>query len=102
LERSGAAERRSRHPRGNPQWPKVGISRNEAAPAGLGATIVHVLGRNGGGLEVAGLDAVDGTPVLDIKPVMREFLPRERMRQPSGRANPWPATGVEIIQLSDA
>jgi tRNA (adenine37-N6)-methyltransferase len=33
-------------------------------------------------LRVAELDAVDGTPVLDIKPVMREFLPREEVRQP--------------------
>jgi tRNA (adenine37-N6)-methyltransferase len=34
-------------------------------------------------LRVAGLDEVDGTPVLDIKPVMREFLPREAGRQPA-------------------
>ena len=32
---------------------------------------------------MAGLDAVDGTPVVDIKPVMREFLPREPVRQPA-------------------
>jgi tRNA (Thr-GGU) A37 N-methylase len=31
---------------------------------------------------VRGLDAIDGTPVLDIKPVMAEFLPREPVRQP--------------------
>jgi tRNA (Thr-GGU) A37 N-methylase len=29
-----------------------------------------------------GLDAVDGTPVVDIKPVMSEFLPRGAVRQP--------------------
>ena len=34
--------------------------------------------------SVADLDAIDGTPVLDLKPVMREFLPREPVRQP-----PW-------------
>jgi tRNA (Thr-GGU) A37 N-methylase len=34
-------------------------------------------------LFVAELDAIDGTPVIDIKPVMVEFLPRERVRQPS-------------------
>jgi tRNA (Thr-GGU) A37 N-methylase len=33
-------------------------------------------------LEVLELDAIDGTPVLDIKPVMAEFLPREPVRQP--------------------
>ena len=32
---------------------------------------------------VAELDAIDGTPVLDLKPVMSEFLPREPVRQPS-------------------
>jgi tRNA (Thr-GGU) A37 N-methylase len=41
-----------------------------------------VLGRAGRELRVAELDAVDGTPVLDIKPVIREFLPREEVRQP--------------------
>src|SRR5215471_6942045 len=79
-----AVERRSRHPRGNPKWPKVGIfaQRASARPNRLGGTIVRVLGRSGRVLEVAGLDAADGTPVLDIKPVMREFLPREPVRQP--------------------
>ena len=33
-------------------------------------------------LRVAELDAVEGTPILDIKPVMREFLPRTEIRQP--------------------
>ena len=33
-------------------------------------------------LEVAGLDAAEGSPVVDIKPVMREFLPREPVHQP--------------------
>ena len=33
-------------------------------------------------LHVEGLDAIDGTPVIDIKPVLREFLPREAVRQP--------------------
>jgi tRNA (adenine37-N6)-methyltransferase len=29
------------------------------------------------------LDAIDGTPVLDIKPALAEFLPREAVRQPA-------------------
>lgn len=78
-------ERRSRHPRANPDWPKVGIfaQRGSARPNRLGCTIVRVLRRAGRVLEVSGLDAADGTPVLDIKPVMREFLPREPVRQPA-------------------
>ena len=34
-------------------------------------------------LFVTDLDAIDGTPVLDLKPVMSEFLPREPVRQPA-------------------
>ena len=78
-------ERRSRHPRGNPEWPKVGIfaQRGSARPNRLGCTIVRILRREGRVLEVSGLDAADGSPVLDIKPVMREFLPREPVTQPA-------------------
>ena len=78
-------ERCSRHPRGNPAWPKVGIfaQRGSRRPNRIGATIVRVVRRDGRVLEVSGLDAVDGTPGLDIKPVMREFLPREPVRQPT-------------------
>jgi tRNA-Thr(GGU) m(6)t(6)A37 methyltransferase TsaA len=78
-------ERGARHPRGNPRWPRVGIlaQRAKDRPNRLGSTIVEILGSDGRVLTVAGLDAVDGTPVLDIKPVMVEFLPRTTVRQPS-------------------
>ncbi len=74
----------SRHPRGNPAWPRVGIfaQRAKARPNRIGATIVRILGRDGGRLRVEGLDAIDGTPVLDIKPVLAEFLPSGPVRQP--------------------
>lgn len=74
----------ARHPRGNSHWPQVGIlaQRGKDRPNRLGATIVRLLQRKGRMLHVAGLDAIDGTPVLDIKPVMREFLPREPVDQP--------------------
>jgi tRNA (adenine37-N6)-methyltransferase len=36
----------------------------------------------GRSLSVEGLDARDGTPVLDIKPVMQEFLPLGPIHQP--------------------
>ena len=73
-----------RHPRGNQDWPQVGIfvQRNKDRPNHLGLTIVSVVKREGRSLFVKGLDAVDGTPVLDIKPVFSEFLPRETIRQP--------------------
>jgi tRNA (Thr-GGU) A37 N-methylase len=43
---------------------------------------VRILRREGRSLFVDGLDALDGTPVLDIKPVYAEFLPRGPIRQP--------------------
>lgn len=74
----------ARHPRNNTAWAKVGIfsQRGKNRPNRLGSTIVKVLKREDRHLHVQGLDAVDGTPVLDIKPVMREFLPREEVAQP--------------------
>jgi tRNA-Thr(GGU) m(6)t(6)A37 methyltransferase TsaA len=109
-----SVERRSRRPRGNPQWPQVGIfaQRGSARPNRIGATIVRILAREGRVLRVAGLDAADGTPVLDIKPVMREFLPREPVRQPSwaselmtgywGRPRPTTAANAELDMLTAA
>ena len=41
-----------------------------------------IVGVDGLALEVEGLDAIDGTPVLDIKPAMRGFLPRDEVREP--------------------
>lgn len=74
----------SRHPRGNPTWPRVGIfaQRAKNRPNRLGSTVVRVLGVEGRRIRVAGLDAVDDTPVLDVKPVLAEFLPDGPIRQP--------------------
>ena len=74
----------SRYPRGNNKWPKAGIfaQRNKDRPNHIGLTIVRIIKRKGRSLVVQDLDAVDGTPVLDIKPVMVEFLPREPVHQP--------------------
>jgi len=73
-----------RHPRSNTAWPRVGIfaQRGKARPNRLGVTIVEIEKRDGRTLHVRGLDAVDGTPVVDIKPVIAEFLPRTPVRQP--------------------
>ena len=77
-------EHGARHPRGNTDWPKVGIfaQRGKNRPNRLGSTVARIVERDGRVLVVDGLDAIDGTPVLDIKPVMAEFLPRETVRQP--------------------
>jgi tRNA (Thr-GGU) A37 N-methylase len=77
--------RGARHPRNNQAWPLTGIlaQRAKNRPNRLGSTICRVVRREGRTLWVRELDAVEGTPVVDIKPVLREFLPREEVRQPA-------------------
>ena len=74
----------SRHPRGNTDWPKVGVfaQRNKDRPNHIGLTIARIIKHEGRSLFVEGLDAVNRTPILDIKPVMAEFLPHGSIRQP--------------------
>jgi tRNA-Thr(GGU) m(6)t(6)A37 methyltransferase TsaA len=74
----------ARHPRNNPDWPKVGIfaQRGKNRPNRIGATICRVDRVEGLRVHVTGLDAVDGTPVVDLKPWVREFGPRGEVRQP--------------------
>ena len=57
------------HPRGNPERPLRGVfaTRSPARPNPIGLTTVRVEAIDGNVLEVVGLDAIDGTPVLDIK-----------------------------------
>ena len=59
-----------RRPRGLQEMPEIGIFAQRARhrPNGIGITAVKVLGVEGNVLRVRGLDAIDGTPVLDIKP----------------------------------
>jgi len=70
-------------PRGRADLPEVGVfaDRGPRRPNRIGCTTCEVVSVRGRELRVRGLDAVDGTPVLDIKPVMRQFLPG-RIRQP--------------------
>ena len=78
----------ARRPRGNPDWPEVGIfaQRGSPRPNRIGVTTVEIVAVEGRHLKVRGLDAIDGTPVLDIKPVMRGFEPRGRIREPDWAA----------------
>ena len=75
----------SRRPRGRADWPKVGIfaQRGKGRPNRLGVTACRLISVDGVRLRVQGLDAIDRTPVLDIKPVMRGFLPRGDIREPA-------------------
>jgi len=75
----------ARHPRGNTDWPQVGIlaQRAKARPNRIGTTVCELMAvRPNGVIEVRGLDAIDGTPVLDIKPYFAEFAPRGDVTQP--------------------
>ena len=74
----------ARHPRGREDWPRVGIlaQRAKDRPNRIGVTVCDLLGVEQGALLVAGLDAVDGTPVLDLKPYLRGFAPRGTVREP--------------------
>ncbi|WP_308646224.1 TrmO family methyltransferase domain-containing protein [Nocardia farcinica] len=73
----------ARSARDNPAWPKVGIfgHRNMRRVNWLGVSRTRLLRTDGLDLHVAELDAVDGTPVLDIKPWFAEFGPRGEVRQ---------------------
>ena len=58
------------HPRGNPELPLVGrfATRSPHRPNPRGETTARLLQRQDNILKVEGLDAIDGTPVIDIKP----------------------------------
>jgi tRNA-Thr(GGU) m(6)t(6)A37 methyltransferase TsaA len=73
-----------RHPRGRTDWPAIGIfaQRGRERPNRIGVSTVRIERVEGTRLFVAELDAIDGTPVLDIKPYMEEFGPRTAVRQP--------------------
>lgn len=72
------------HPRGNINWPKVGIfvQRKKNRPNLIGATICEIVKREGRSLWVRLLDAIDETPVVDIKPVWQGFLPKKQLVEP--------------------
>lgn len=81
----GKVELRARHPRNNPDWPKVGIfaQRGRNRPNHLGVSTCALVGIEGTSVLVQGLDAIDGSPVLDLKPYFREFEPRNVVREPA-------------------
>ena len=80
-----AVNTRARVPRNNPAWPEVGIfaQRAKNRPNRLGLATCEVIAVDDSTISVRGLDAIDGTPVLDIKPFMAEFAPRGPVVQPA-------------------
>ena len=78
-------ESTARHPRGRTDWPRVGIfaQRGKNRPNRIGVTICKLKSVEGTSIWVEALDAIDGTPVLDIKPYMCEFAPHGETHQPA-------------------
>lgn len=58
------------HPQGDQAKPLTGVfsTRSPARPNPIGLSLVEVLARTAAEITVRGLEVVDGTPVLDIKP----------------------------------
>ncbi|HEY3725092.1 MAG TPA: SAM-dependent methyltransferase [Acidimicrobiia bacterium] len=75
----------ARHPRGRTDWPLTGIlaQRAKDRPNRIGSTVCRLVSVDGHTIEVEGLDAMDGTPVLDVKPYMLGFAARGEVREPA-------------------
>jgi len=72
------------HPRGQHDLPLVGVfaSRSPARPNPIGMTVVKLIGRENNILLVMGTDALNGTPVLDIKPYIPNHDAKDSAKTP--------------------
>ena len=72
-------------PRGNSNYPQVGIfgQRKKDRPNPIGLCTVELIEHTDRIIKVKYLDAINGTPVLDIKPVFKEFQPKGEIKQPN-------------------
>jgi tRNA-Thr(GGU) m(6)t(6)A37 methyltransferase TsaA len=77
MHRAAEAEpvRMRRRPQGRADMPEVGIFAQRARhrPNPIGVTAVRLLRREKNRLMVQGLDAINGTPVVDVKPYVPQF-----------------------------
>ena len=75
----------SSRPRGNPNYPLVGIfaQRKKERPNKLGLSTVEIISIEGRNIKVKFLDAIDGTPIVDIKPVFKKFQPIGEVKEPN-------------------
>jgi tRNA (adenine37-N6)-methyltransferase len=71
-------------PMGRNEFPLVGIfcTCSPARPNPVLMSVVRLWGRKKNVLQVMGLDAVDGSPVIDIKPYVKHLYPQEEVRTP--------------------
>jgi tRNA-Thr(GGU) m(6)t(6)A37 methyltransferase TsaA len=68
----GRRDVRTVHPRGDPDRPRQGVfsTRSPDRPNPIGLHAVTIVGVEGDAIAVSDLEAIDGTPVLDVKPVL--------------------------------
>jgi len=80
------------HPRGNPANPLTGVfaTRSPVRPNLLGLQACRLVGRQGSRLEVTGLDAWDGSPVVDLKPYVPQIDAVPQAAIPKWAAGPPP------------
>jgi tRNA (Thr-GGU) A37 N-methylase len=78
----------ARSPRGDARWPATGtfVHRNHRRPNQLATSYPRLLRVAGRDLYVTDLDAVEGTPIIDLAPFFQEMGPRGEVREPS-----WPS-----------
>jgi len=64
------------HPRDDPSRPPTGVfsTRSQHRPNPIGLHRVEVLSVEGRRVEVRSLEALDGTPIVDVKPVLSEEI----------------------------
>jgi tRNA (Thr-GGU) A37 N-methylase len=89
----------ARSPRGDARWPATGtfVHRNHRRPNQLAISYPHLLDVAGRDLLVTDLDAVDGTPVIDLAPYFEQMGPRGTVRQPA-----WPGEMLDPAYWRDA
>jgi tRNA-Thr(GGU) m(6)t(6)A37 methyltransferase TsaA len=68
------------HPPSDDRPHGVFATRSPLRPNPIGLTVVELLGRDGAKLKVRGVDMLDGTPILDIKPYLSN-IPAEKLRR---------------------
>ncbi len=80
-----AATQLARNPRGMEDLSPVGVfaQRTKFRPNPIGVTAVELVVVDDKGVTVRGLDALDGTPVLDIKPYIPAFERKDNVRLPA-------------------
>lgn len=78
------------HPRRRKELPLMGLfaTRSPKRPNSIGVATVKLINRNGNILTVEGLDAINGSPVIDIKPYIPGYDSADDARAPSWVTNP--------------